>query len=83
MQGSFDFAYHENVHMDFGELLFTSLSEKGEWPDTWNEDQLEFLINSEAQAILINNEIDYDDDDIFFLVSNLIPNPKVILKQAL
>ena len=52
--------------MDFGELLFTSLSEKDEWPDTWNEDQLEFLINSEAQAILINNEIDYDDDDIFF-----------------
>ncbi len=66
MQGSFDFAYHENVYMDFGELLFTSLSEKDEWPDTWNEDQLEFLINSEAQAILINNEIDYDDDDIFF-----------------
>lgn len=66
VQGSFDFAYYVNVHLSFVELLFTSLSEKDEWPDTWNEDQLEFLINSEAQAILINNEIEYSDDDIFF-----------------
>lgn len=66
VQGSFDFAYYVNVHLNFGGLLFTTLSEKEEWPDTWHDDQLEFLINSEAQAILINNEIEYDDDDIFF-----------------
>ncbi|MBX7226244.1 MAG: hypothetical protein K1X55_09445 [Chitinophagales bacterium] len=55
IQGSFDFGYYVNVHIEFRDLLYTNIGSKEEWPDAWHENQL-FLLEDEETTAMIDLE---------------------------
>lgn len=55
IQGSFDFGYYVNVHIEFRDLVYTNIDSKEEWPDAWHEDQL-FLLDEEETTEIIQVE---------------------------
>lgn len=57
VQGSFDFSYYVNVHIQFEFPVFTNLKEREEWPDAWHDDQL-FLLDEEDE---LNQVLDWYD----------------------
>ena len=46
VRGSFDFAYYVNVHIEFRDMLYTSLKEGDSWWDAWHDDQI-FLLEDD------------------------------------
>lgn len=71
VQGSFDFAYYVNVHIECRNILFTNLKENTSWPDAWHEDQLFLMNEEEYKKIHTTQNLSIPDESYFGLIFNL------------
>ncbi len=57
IQGSFDFAYYVNVHIEFRDMIYSSFNVGDNWWDAWHDNQIFLLREDEVKNILEDQKI--------------------------
>lgn len=81
VEGSFDFAYYVQLHLDFRRVEFTNIADGSKWPDAWYGDQLFLMEGSDRDEVCKALDLQIDDNVMLFRF-NSSTSPQIGLVAA-